>query len=72
MAGACQELAPDAVDDDVVVVSHVSPIKAAVAHFAGIPLDLFHRIEISPASTSVIALDEHGPRILRVNQPGEP
>jgi broad specificity phosphatase PhoE len=59
-------------DRHVAIVSHADVIKAAVAHFAGIPLDLFHRLEISPASISVVALDEHGPQVLRVNQPGEP
>lgn len=56
----------------VAIVSHGDVIKAAVAHFAGIPLDLFHRIEISPASLSMISLDDHGPSILRVNEPVTP
>jgi hypothetical protein len=58
-------------ESHVAIFSHADVIKAAVAHFAGIPLDLFHRLEISPASISVIALDKYGPRILRVNHPGE-
>jgi probable phosphoglycerate mutase len=37
----------------------------------GIALDLFHRIEISPASVSVVSLDEYAPRILRLNDTGE-
>ena len=56
----------------VALFGHGDPIKAALAHYAGIPLDLFHRIEISPASVSVLALDEWGPRILRLNDTGEP
>jgi probable phosphomutase (TIGR03848 family) len=56
---------------NVAVVSHGDVIKGAVAHYAGIPLDLFHRIEISPASVSVIEVDDHGPRILRVNHTGD-
>jgi broad specificity phosphatase PhoE len=55
----------------VAAVSHADVIKAAVAHFAGAPLDLFHRIEISPASVSVVALDEHSIRIQRVNDTGD-
>ena len=55
----------------VAVVSHQDAIKAAIAHYAGIPLDLFHRIEISPASVSVIRLAEWGPQIVTINHTGE-
>src|SRR5438876_416483 len=51
----------------IVLVSHGDIIKAAIAYFAGIPLDLFLRIEVAPASISTIALDDEGPRILRIN-----
>jgi probable phosphoglycerate mutase len=59
-------------DAHVAVVSHGDVIKAAVAYLAGIPLDLFQRLEISPASLSVVSIDEHMPRILRLNDTGEP
>lgn len=55
----------------IAVVSHGDVIKAAIAHYAGIPLDLFHRIEISVASVSVIAVGDHGPHIICVNNTGE-
>lgn len=56
----------------VAIFSHGDVIKALLAHFAGIPLDLFHRIEISPASLSILTLDDSGPRILLINgtEPG--
>lgn len=54
----------------VAVVSHGDMIKAAVAHYAGIPLDLFQRIEISLASISVVEIDDHAVRILSVNADG--
>ena len=54
----------------VAVVSHGDVIKGAVAHFAGTPLDLFQRIEISPASVSVVRLADYGPNIQRVNDTG--
>lgn len=56
--------------ESVVVVSHGDMIKAAVAHYAGIPLDLFQRIEISPASMSVAEIGEDAVRILAVNDTG--
>jgi probable phosphoglycerate mutase len=52
----------------VAVFSHADAIKATIAHYAGAPLDLFHRIEISPASISVLALSEWGPQIFCVNR----
>jgi probable phosphoglycerate mutase len=54
-------------NETVAVVSHQDAIKAAIAHFAGVPLDLFHRFEISPASISVVALSARGPQIIGVN-----
>ncbi|MBI4610701.1 MAG: histidine phosphatase family protein, partial [Candidatus Rokubacteria bacterium] len=40
--------------DAIVAVSHADPIKAAVAHALGVPLDLFQRIAVAPASITVI------------------
>jgi probable phosphoglycerate mutase len=51
----------------IVAVSHADPIKAAVAHALGTPLDLFQRIYIAPASISAIAYRPEGPAVLTVN-----
>jgi probable phosphoglycerate mutase len=51
----------------VVAVSHADPIKAAVAHALGTPLDLFQRIVIATASVSAIAFRREGPMVLTVN-----
>jgi len=51
----------------VVAVSHGDPIKAAVAHALGVPLDLFQRLVVAPASVSAIAYRREGPIILTVN-----
>jgi broad specificity phosphatase PhoE len=51
------------------VVSHGDIIKAILAHALGTPLDLLRRIEIDPASRSVIALQERDLRVLGVNLP---
>jgi len=49
----------------VVVVSHVTPIKTMVAHTLEAPLPSLYRMELAPASVSVIshwpARDERGP-----------
>jgi len=54
-------------DARVAIVSHADVIKAAVAYFAATPIDLLHRIEISPCSISVIALDNGNATLLTIN-----
>jgi probable phosphoglycerate mutase len=56
--------------ETIAVFSHQDAIKAALAHYAGIPIDLFHRLEIHAASVSILELSDHGPRILCVNNTG--
>jgi probable phosphoglycerate mutase len=51
----------------VAVVSHADVIRAAVLHYAGASLDMVHRIEISPASVTGVALGGRAPRLLFVN-----
>jgi probable phosphoglycerate mutase len=51
----------------VAVVSHGDVLRAVIAHYLGIPTDLFQRIELSPASVSVLTLEPHGPRLLLLN-----
>jgi probable phosphoglycerate mutase len=70
MTGELERIRRDHPNNAVAVVSHGDVIRAAVMHYAGIPLDLFQRIEIHPASVSVIELDENGPRILKLNETG--
>jgi probable phosphomutase (TIGR03848 family) len=54
-------------DETVAIISHGDIIKAAVAHFLGVPLDLFQRIEVSPASISVVVVEALAVRVLMVN-----
>lgn len=55
----------------VAVVSHGDIIKAAVAHFVGMPLDMFQRLVISPASVTSVALGADAPPVLlRCNDTG--
>ncbi|QJD96825.1 histidine phosphatase family protein [Mucilaginibacter robiniae] len=57
--------------ETIAIVSHVDLIKAAITYYAGIPLDLFQRIEISPASVSIIELYEETARITLLNHTGD-
>lgn len=51
----------------VAVVSHSDPIKLAAAHYAGLPLDLFQRLTISPASVTAFSFTRYGPRFICLN-----
>ena len=57
-------------DQLIAVISHGDVIRAAMAHYAGIHLDLFQRLEISPASVSVLELSDYAPRLVRLNDNG--
>jgi probable phosphoglycerate mutase len=51
----------------VAVVSHSDPIRMAVAHYVGLPLDLFQRLTISPASVTAFTFSKFGPRLSLLN-----
>lgn len=70
MADELDELRVRHTGETVAVISHQDSIKAAIAHYAGIPLDLFHRFEIQPASVSVLRLADWGPQIVTINNTG--
>jgi probable phosphomutase (TIGR03848 family) len=53
--------------ETVALVSHGDVIKAVLAYYLGVPLDLFQRIEISQASVSIVRVERYGPRVLLVN-----
>jgi broad specificity phosphatase PhoE len=55
----------------VAVVSHGDPLRAAVAHFMGIPLDMILRFEIATASLSIVQVGDWGPRVVCVNRTEE-
>jgi probable phosphoglycerate mutase len=65
--GFLQRLCGERPGAAVAVVSHADVIKAVLAYYLGLPLDLAQRLEVSPASVSVLALEEGGPRVLCVN-----
>lgn len=66
-----QRLAETHTGETVVAVSHADPIKAAVAMAAGVHLDLFQRLVISPCSVTSILFTAGGPIILSVNNTGD-
>ncbi len=53
---------------EVVLVSHQDLLKALLMHSLGAPLDLLHRVELAPASRSVLrVLDDGSVRVDGVN-----
>lgn len=70
MVGALEELAAAHRHETVAVVSHADPIKAAIAHFAGMHLDLFQRVHVAPASVTVLELHALGCLLLKLNDTG--
>jgi len=70
MVGALETVVERHPGELVVVVSHADPIKAAIAHYTGVHLDLFQRIVVSPASVTVFELSAHGAAMVKCNDTG--
>lgn len=68
---ALEELRRQHANKVVAVISHSDVIKALIAHYLGVSLDLMQRVEISPASFSVLAIYDWGARVIRLNDTGE-
>jgi probable phosphoglycerate mutase len=70
MVTALEQVVADHPGELIVVVSHADPIKAAIAHFSGVHLDLFQRVIVSPASVSVFELGPYGAALVKCNDTG--
>jgi broad specificity phosphatase PhoE len=65
---ACESLAEEARDRDVVVVTHVSPVKAAVAWALGVGDEVAWRMWVGPASISRIGFAGSSPTLRSFNE----
>src|SRR5512138_1764684 len=54
--------------DIIAVVFHADPIKLAVSHFLGLPLDHFQRLSCDTASLTALYVSEAGANLLKLNQ----
>lgn len=52
---------------DVVVVSHLDVLRAVLAHVLGMPLDFVFRLDLAPASRSIVTLWDGGARVDGLN-----
>jgi broad specificity phosphatase PhoE len=67
---ACEDLREEAAGADVVVVSHVSPIKAAVAWALGVGDEAVWRMFLDVASVCRIGIGPEGPSLCSFNERG--
>jgi broad specificity phosphatase PhoE len=65
---ACEQLMTDARDRDVVVVSHVSPIKAAIAWALQVGEAVAWRMFVRDGSIARIRIDRWGPVLVSFNE----
>src|SRR5581483_5851348 len=70
MVAAVEEIRRKHPDEMVAVVSHSDPLKSVIAHYLNWDLNNFQRISISPASVSVLSIDDEGAGLLRLNDTG--
>jgi probable phosphomutase (TIGR03848 family) len=71
VVAALEEIAAVHRRDVVAAFSHGDPIRVALAHFAGLHLDLFRRFEVAAASVSAVMVGGGPPRVLRVSDTGD-
>jgi len=68
VAAACAELLPDVGETDVIVVTHVSPVKAAVAWALGVGDEIAWRSFVTPGSITRIGARRGLPVLLSFNE----
>lgn len=66
-ATGIQELQAQLPSQTVAIVTHADVVRAILTYLLGIPLDLYRRIDIDPASISAIELGTGMPRIQGIN-----
>lgn len=54
--------------DIIAFVFHSDPIKLAIAHYIGLPLDHFQRLTCDPASVTMLAVGEAGAQLIWLNR----
>lgn len=70
MVHAVDELVARHEGETICIVSHADPIRAAVAAYTGMHLDLYHRLIISPASVTALAISAETALLLTCNDTG--
>jgi len=55
------------IKDHFAIIGHADPLKLIVAHYLGLPLDLFQRLAMDTASVSALMIEEKETKLLRLN-----
>ncbi len=54
--------------DIIAVIFHADPIKLAISHFLGLPLDHFQRLSCNTGSLTMLHVSEAGANLITLNQ----
>jgi probable phosphomutase (TIGR03848 family) len=54
--------------DIIAIICHADPIKLAVSHFLGLPLDYFQRLGCDTGSLTALHVNEMGASLVKLNQ----
>ncbi|MGE5486353.1 MAG: histidine phosphatase family protein [bacterium] len=67
MVTALERIAERHPDASVAVFSHADAIRAAATHYLGMPIDFIDRIDIAPASITLLRLEPSFVQVLKLN-----
>jgi probable phosphoglycerate mutase len=67
MIGVLRRLAEAHGDGSIVIVGHADPLRAAIAYFVGMPVDLILRLELDPGSVSALELGHASVKLTSLN-----
>jgi len=66
--GAIQRLRRELRDAKVALVTHGDVLRAILAFYLGMPLDLLGRLTVDPGSVSHLIVQPWGPTLVELNQ----
>ncbi len=55
-------------EETVALFSHGDPIRSVLAYYLGVPLDLFQRIEVDPATINTLLISDEGAKVAGLNR----
>ncbi|HEY9508445.1 MAG TPA: histidine phosphatase family protein [Verrucomicrobiae bacterium] len=67
MIAVIEKLRRDFPNQTLALFSHGDPLRAAITYYLGMPIDFIHRLELSPASVSVLMIDDWTAKVQALN-----
>jgi probable phosphoglycerate mutase len=52
----------------IAIVTHAEVVRAAILHYLGLSLDQFFRIEVRPATVSILVLGDRSSKVVKMNE----